>query len=121
MKFSPLLVSTLLLPLSALAMPVSTATDPATDLFARDKKCTITGASTVNCRAKFNTSSAVKHKLKKGSSHTFDCFVTGERVIIDGVSNASWQWIDDLKCYVNGHYTDSKCTSKALGRCIWDF
>ncbi|KAL2834592.1 hypothetical protein BJY01DRAFT_253040 [Aspergillus pseudoustus] len=121
MKISALLLPAFLLPLSTLSMPVSSPNDATADLFARDKKCTITGASTVNCRAKFNTNSTIKRKLKKGSSYTFDCFVTGERVIIDGVSNASWQWSSDLQCYVNGHYTDSKCTSQALGRCAWDF
>jgi type IV secretory pathway TrbD component len=24
----------------------------------------------------------------------------------------SWQWSSSLGCYVNGHYTDSKCTSR---------
>ncbi|KAL6232399.1 hypothetical protein BDW75DRAFT_242982 [Aspergillus navahoensis] len=88
-----------------------TTPDSASSLFEREKKCTITGASKVNCRAERNTSSTIKHKLNKGSSYTFDCFVTDEPVIIDGVSNASWQYIGSLGCYVNGHYTDSKCTS----------
>jgi hypothetical protein len=78
----------LLLPLSALSAPTSAPEDAATELFARDKKCTITGASTVNCRSSFSTGSSVKRKLSRGSSYTFDCFVTGERVVIDGVSNA---------------------------------
>ncbi|KAL4971169.1 hypothetical protein BDW66DRAFT_155933 [Aspergillus desertorum] len=117
MKF--LAILSILLPLSVLSMP--TTPDSASSLFEREKKCTITGASKVNCRAEWNTSSTIKHKLSEGSSYTFDCFVTGERVIIDGVSNASWQYIGSLGCYVNGHYTDSKCTSKALGRCVWDF
>ncbi|KAL5044729.1 hypothetical protein BDW71DRAFT_185695 [Aspergillus fruticulosus] len=114
-----LVILSTLLPLSVLSMP--TTPDSSSSLFEREKKCTITGASKVNCRAEWNTSSTIKRKLSKGSSYTFDCFVTGERVIIDGVSNASWQYIGSLGCYVNGHYTDSKCTSQALGRCVWDF
>lgn len=52
------------------------------------KKCKIVGASTVNCRKGIGTPTAVKAKLKKGSTYTFGCYALGERVIIDGKSNA---------------------------------
>ncbi|KAH7110945.1 hypothetical protein EDB81DRAFT_894576 [Dactylonectria macrodidyma] len=127
MKLSLALIP--LLSLGITAVPVadvydlSTPVTPREDaniLEKRDRRCTIVGADVVNCREGFGTPTPIKHKLKRGSTYTFTCWALGERVIVDGNSNASWQWIDSLKCYVNGHYTDSGCTSSALGRCSWD-
>ncbi|KAH7021570.1 uncharacterized protein B0I36DRAFT_334759 [Microdochium trichocladiopsis] len=102
-----------------LGAPVTPRED-ANILDKRDLRCKIVGADEVNCRKGYYLSTKVVRKLKRNSIYTFDCFHKGDSVIIDGVPNSSWQYLPLYGCFVNGHYTDSECTSVALGRCLWD-
>ncbi|KAG6358542.1 hypothetical protein INS49_012059 [Diaporthe citri] len=88
--------------------------DEPNELFRRNIDCNIIGSSsTVNCRESPNTSSDIVTTFKVGSSHSFKCAVKGQCVTINGVTNCSWDKADRTlakDCWVNGYYTDSRCT-----------
>ncbi|KAL2289914.1 hypothetical protein FJTKL_01194 [Diaporthe vaccinii] len=97
----------------------SERSDEPNELFRRNIDCNIIGSSsTVNCRESPNTSSDIVTTFKAGSSHSFKCAVKGQCVTINGVTNCSWDKADRTlakDCWVNGYYTDSRCTLAALG------
>ncbi|KAG8162864.1 hypothetical protein KVR01_007342 [Diaporthe batatas] len=96
--------------------PFTEKRDDPTELFRRNIDCNIIGgSSTVNCRKCPNTSKdcPVITTFKVGSSHSFKCAQKGECVTINGVTNCSWDKADRTlakDCWVNGYYTDSRCT-----------
>ncbi|KAK4203628.1 hypothetical protein QBC40DRAFT_316403 [Triangularia verruculosa] len=93
--------------------------EPAFSLGKREiQVCEIVGSSSsVNCRAGPNTSSSIVRKLSKGNTYAFSCVTSGECVVIGGATNCGWDYSYSLACYVNGHYTDGKCTQARLGWC----
>ncbi|KAJ5162000.1 hypothetical protein N7492_007392 [Penicillium capsulatum] len=65
-----------------------------------------------NCRTGPGTN--FKRVVGLSSSWTrgyyFTCVKTGECVTLNGAANCGWHYLEEEKCYVNGHYTDSSCT-----------
>ncbi|KAF2744552.1 hypothetical protein M011DRAFT_479852 [Sporormia fimetaria CBS 119925] len=123
MKLSLLL--TTLPPLLTLASPApepadvdgSISLDPR-GAISRPQYCSIVGGSSkVSCRARWRTTSDVKHKLPRGNSYNFWCVYTGQCITVNGATNCGWHYLRDLDCWVNGHYTSSLCTKARLGGC----
>ncbi|KAL3479226.1 hypothetical protein BJX99DRAFT_255752 [Aspergillus californicus] len=133
MKFQLSTLTMFLLPLTALAIPTA---EPAAEAIAvpleietRDISpealglekrantvCKIVNTSgTVNCRTGPGFDYAAAFTVNAGSSYTFSCYKSGDCYS----GNCTWQRInwDGKTCYVNGYYTDSKCTVAALGKC----
>ncbi|KAL2263945.1 hypothetical protein VTK26DRAFT_4132 [Humicola hyalothermophila] len=130
MQFKTLLIGALL-PASLMASPTPEmgdhvtvaggALDPrARHQFTRPQQCEITRVSrAVNCRDGPGTKYRVKHSLKRGRPHPFWCVQSGECVTINGFRNCGWHYVKDLDCFVNGHYTDNRCTTARMGKCDW--
>ncbi|KAH6983900.1 hypothetical protein EDB80DRAFT_247824 [Ilyonectria destructans] len=133
MKFVPLLVASLL-PVGLMAAPVddggdvsmegaepapgtTAARDVGDEILKRSTRvCTIVGGSaTVNCRSGPGTQYGVTDTVYRGSDYVFTCVKTGECIIIGGNQNCGWHKTGG--CYVNGHYTDNRCTLASLGSC----
>ncbi|KAL2131492.1 hypothetical protein VTI74DRAFT_4957 [Chaetomium olivicolor] len=92
------------------------------ELFKRkDVTCQLQGgAKEVNCRAGPGTNYKVVEQLGMWSSWVFSCVKSGECVNIGGKINCGWHYISYIGnngCYINGHYTDDRCTLASLGRC----
>ncbi|KAG2414564.1 hypothetical protein HFD88_003755 [Aspergillus terreus] len=138
MKLQLTTLAALLLPLGAWAIPTAeAAAAPApveevvsVPVEARDvspealglvKRSSVTckivnsSSSTVNCRSGPGFDYATTYVVNVGSSYVFNCYKSGD--CYEG--NCTWQRIswDGKSCYVNGYYTDSRCTAAALGKC----
>ncbi|OJJ05774.1 hypothetical protein ASPVEDRAFT_45271 [Aspergillus versicolor CBS 583.65] len=74
-----------------------------------------TDSAAVNCRYKPSLSSSVIARIPRGSTHTFYCYKRGD--CYNG--NCTWDqmFYREQICYINGYYTGSSCTAKALGVC----
>ncbi|KAH6838546.1 hypothetical protein B0I37DRAFT_387144 [Chaetomium sp. MPI-CAGE-AT-0009] len=89
--------------------------------FSRPQHCQIIGgASKVNCRTSPRTTARVRTTLRKGNTYDFWCVQSAQCVTINGFRNCGWHYIRGLDCYVNGHYTDNRCTLGRLGSCGYD-
>ncbi|KAK1829791.1 hypothetical protein QBC39DRAFT_310476 [Podospora conica] len=90
----------------------------------RPQSCAIVGgSSTVNCRGGPSTKHGVKLKLTRGRTYSFWCVYNGrnrECVTVGGAVNCGWHYLRDYGCYVNGHYTDNRCTLARMGSCSGD-
>ncbi|KAL4882975.1 hypothetical protein BJY04DRAFT_31575 [Aspergillus karnatakaensis] len=103
------------------ASPVSEVRDispEALGLVKRAVRCKIvnSSSSTVNCRSGPRFEFSVVGSVKVGYSYPFNCYQSGD--CYEG--NCTWQQVPlegGHYCYVNGYYTDSKCTAAALGKC----
>ncbi|KAL4888342.1 hypothetical protein BDV59DRAFT_188683 [Aspergillus ambiguus] len=132
MKFHLTTLAGLFLPLAALAHPTAEAeaVPRAVPVEARDispealglvKRSSVTckivnsSSATVNCRTGPGFDYAASYVVDVGSSYTFNCYRSGD--CYEG--NCTWDRIswDGKTCYVNGYYTDSRCTVAALGAC----
>ncbi|KAL4998439.1 hypothetical protein BDV10DRAFT_185261 [Aspergillus recurvatus] len=110
-----------LLPLSTLAMPTPNADNsmpaPPTDLTPRAlTTCRVINTdSEVNCRAGPGFDYAVRTHVYPNGIYDFSCYKSGD--CYNG--NCTWQKVSfgTFSCYVNGYYTDSRCTVAALGKC----
>ncbi|KAL6232160.1 hypothetical protein BDW75DRAFT_232995 [Aspergillus navahoensis] len=124
MKFSLTIAPSfllVLLPLSAIAMPAPNADNgmpaapednnmpaPPIDLTPRAlTTCRVINAdSEVKCRAGPGFDYAVRTHVYPNGIYDFSCYNTWQKVSFGTFS-----------CYVNGYYTDSRCTAAALGKC----
>ncbi|RDW81625.1 uncharacterized protein DSM5745_05182 [Aspergillus mulundensis] len=72
-------------------------------------------SASVKCRSGPGFSYGVTAYVIPGKNYQFNCYKSGD--CYEG--NCTWQRInwDGKSCYVNGYYTDSKCTVAALGKC----
>ncbi|KAL4938049.1 hypothetical protein BDV06DRAFT_215392 [Aspergillus oleicola] len=72
--------------------------------------CKIVNSSSdhVNCRAGPGFDYSIVARVYPGSNYQFNCYKSGD--CYEG--NCTWQRInwDGKFCYVNGYYTDSRCT-----------
>ncbi|KAL4923601.1 uncharacterized protein BDV17DRAFT_296230 [Aspergillus undulatus] len=79
--------------------------------------CKIVNSSSdhVNCRSGPGFDYSITARVYPGTSYSFNCYKSGD--CYNG--NCTWQRInwDGKFCYVNGYYTDSRCTAAALGKC----
>ncbi|RJE23077.1 hypothetical protein PHISCL_04567 [Aspergillus sclerotialis] len=84
-------------------------------LVKRDVVCKILGSGNVNCRTGPGFKYPDSYIVTAGHRYNFDCYKSGD--CYEG--NCTWDRItwDGKTCYVNGHYTDSKCSANALGKC----
>ncbi|KAJ5891641.1 uncharacterized protein N7473_007869 [Penicillium subrubescens] len=73
----------------------------------------------VNCRSGPGTNYDIKVGLSSSwtRGYYFTCVKSGECVTLNGAVNCGWDYFEEDRCYVNGHYTDSSCTLAKLGRC----
>jgi hypothetical protein len=87
------------------------------DLFARaDVICRIVNTSDhANCRSGPGFDYPVTHLPGTGVDYHFRCYKTGDCYN----NNCTWDKLvwSGGSCYVNGYYTDSRCTAAALGKC----
>ncbi|KAF9885031.1 hypothetical protein FE257_000762 [Aspergillus nanangensis] len=128
MKFQLTTLAGLLLPLLTLATPtpepadvpfeVRDASPEALGLTKRSAtlcKIVNTGSASVNCRTGPGFDYPASFGVGPGKSYSFSCYKTGD--CYEG--NCTWDRIswDGKVCYVNGYYTDSRCTIAALGKC----
>ncbi|OJJ02476.1 hypothetical protein ASPVEDRAFT_41969 [Aspergillus versicolor CBS 583.65] len=125
MQLPSLLVGALLA-LGIHAAPVTEGTDqsPASDgnsLFQRDsgQLCRILYSTHVNCRTGPGTNykSVVGLNKEYTRGYWFTCVKSGECITLNGAVNCGWDYFEEDRCYVNGHYTDGSCTLAKLGRC----
>ncbi|KAL2816705.1 hypothetical protein BJX63DRAFT_430088 [Aspergillus granulosus] len=72
-------------------------------------------SSRVKCRKGPGFSYGVEAYVIPGRSYAFDCYKSGS--CYNG--NCTWQKItwNGRTCYVNGYYTDGRCTVASLGKC----
>ncbi|OJJ57407.1 hypothetical protein ASPSYDRAFT_133441 [Aspergillus sydowii CBS 593.65] len=136
MKFQLATVLTLLLPL-ALAMPAPEAEpenpmpvpeliddgpqDTSPQALGLEKRSTVrckivkSSSASVNCRTGPGFSYPVLARAVTGSTHSFYCYKSGD--CYNG--NCTWDRAiyNGQYCYINGYYTDNKCTVAALGAC----
>ncbi|KAL4992986.1 hypothetical protein BDV10DRAFT_198682 [Aspergillus recurvatus] len=87
-------------------------------LVKRAVRCYIvnSSSSTVNCRSGPGFDYGVVGSVTVGYSYPFNCYKSGD--CYEG--NCTWDQVPlsgGGVCYVNGYYTDSKCTAAALGKC----
>ncbi|PLB40977.1 uncharacterized protein BDW47DRAFT_100280 [Aspergillus candidus] len=117
---------TLSIILSSLLLAANAApTDPeprdtspeALGLAKRSVSCKIINVSKyANCRSGPGTNYEVRHRAPVGQSYNFVCYKKGECY----QGNCTWDKIiidSGYVCYVNGYFTDSKCSMAALGKC----
>ncbi|KAJ0416856.1 hypothetical protein BJY00DRAFT_217175 [Aspergillus carlsbadensis] len=73
------------------------------------------GSARVKCRKGPGFSYGVEAYVIPGKAYGFDCYKRGSCYS----GNCTWQRItwDGRTCYVNGYYTDSRCTIASLGKC----
>ncbi|KAL4865319.1 hypothetical protein BDV12DRAFT_211103 [Aspergillus spectabilis] len=105
---------------AAAALPVdaSDISPESTGLVKRAVRCYIVNSSsnTVNCRSGPGFGYSVVGSVTVGNSYPFSCYKSGD--CYEG--NCTWDRVPlegGGTCYVNGYYTDSKCTAAALGKC----
>ncbi|KAL3461797.1 hypothetical protein BJX64DRAFT_288979 [Aspergillus heterothallicus] len=74
-----------------------------------------TSSSHVKCRKGPGFSYGTEAWVLPGHSYAFDCYKSGS--CYNG--NCTWQKItwNGRTCYVNGYYTDKRCTVASLGKC----
>ncbi|KAL4787193.1 hypothetical protein BJX76DRAFT_354380 [Aspergillus varians] len=121
MKVQLTTLMSILLPIATLAMPAPDAIDISPAALGLEKRantvCKIvnSSSSSVKCRTGPGFNYAVKASVIPGKSYQFNCYKSGD--CYEG--NCTWQRInwDGKTCYVNGYYTDSRCTVAALGKC----
>ncbi|BCS24207.1 uncharacterized protein APUU_40651S [Aspergillus puulaauensis] len=117
-----------LLALSTYAAPVTdnasqSEVDNGSKLFQRDSStgqlCRVLYSRDVNCRAGPGTNYERRAYLNKEyeRGYWFTCVKSGECITLNGVQNCGWDYFEEDRCYVNGHYTDGSCTLAKLGRC----
>ncbi|OBT58001.1 hypothetical protein VE04_02002 [Pseudogymnoascus sp. 24MN13] len=51
--------------------------------------------------------------IEVGNAYPFGCYKKGDCY----QGNCTWQKLATINCYVNGYYTDPRCTAAALGKC----
>ncbi|KAL4765048.1 uncharacterized protein BDW70DRAFT_156209 [Aspergillus foveolatus] len=103
------------------ALEVSVPVDISPEALGLEKRartlCKIVNSSSskVNCRTGPGFDYPASYSVIPGKNYEFRCYKSGD--CYNG--NCTWQRInwDGKTCYVNGYYTDSKCTVAALGKC----
>ncbi|KAL5044993.1 hypothetical protein BDW71DRAFT_208854 [Aspergillus fruticulosus] len=103
------------------ALEVSVPVDISPEALGLEKRaktlCKIVNSSSdkVNCRTGPGFDYPASYSVTPGKYYEFRCYKSGD--CYNG--NCTWQRInwDGKTCYVNGYYTDSKCTVAALGKC----
>ncbi|KAL2793296.1 hypothetical protein BJX66DRAFT_306464 [Aspergillus keveii] len=73
------------------------------------------GSARVKCRKGPGFSYGIEAYVIPGKAYGFDCYKKGSCY----KGNCTWQRItwDGRTCYVNGYYTNNKCTIASLGKC----
>ncbi|KAL2864116.1 uncharacterized protein BJX67DRAFT_228784 [Aspergillus lucknowensis] len=92
--------------------PGQTEVSDGTEIFKRSGQSCRVLADEVNCRSGPGTN--YKRVVGLSSSWTrgyyFTCVKSGECITLNGAVNCGWDYFEEDRCYVNGHYTDSHCT-----------